>query len=72
MNQDPEFQGIRVWGPGQEDSCRVWGEELEDCEWGGGEMEEIGTMALKQMNQVNLNLNIIFAVYIHITSLLNV
>ena len=60
MNQDPEFQGIRVWGPGQEDSCRVWGEELEDCVWGGGEMKEIQTMAQKPMNQVLPNLNINF------------
>ena len=60
MNQDPEFQGIRVWGHGQEDSCRVWGEELEDWDWGGGEMEEIQTMAQKPMNQVLPNLNINF------------
>ena len=60
MNQDPEFQGIRVWGPGQEDSCRVWEEESVDCDWGGGEMEEMWTMALKPMILVNLNLNINF------------
>ena len=56
MNQDPEFQGFRAWGHGQEDSCRVWGEELEDCELGGGEMVEMWTMAQLPMNQVNLNL----------------
>ena len=60
MNQDQEFQGFRAWGHGQEDSCRVWGEELEDCELGGGEMEEIWTMAQKPMNQVLPNQHINF------------
>ena len=60
MNQDTEVQGIRVWEPGQEDSCRVWGEELEDCEWGGVEMEEMWSMAQKPMNQELPNLNINF------------
>ena len=54
---------IRVWGHGQEDSCRVWEEELEDCDWGGGEMEEMWTMAQKPMNQVLPNLNKKIAMY---------
>ena len=60
MNQDPEFQGIRVWGPGQEDLCRVWGKELEDCKWGEGDLKEMQTMAPMPMNQVSYILIIIF------------